>query len=217
MRQPIDKVRMQISGKATRLYASDPQKIGGLFLVDRKERIEHRRDQHGPALVRLGEVVAQDDRRLALVIVDCFPQRAVTAGGGSELAREAAQKRPTVQPTTLLRDLRPDGFLDREMREERDDVGEGFMEGEAVDAGGFGKPPVKPVQDRVRHLVNDDVVRQGGKDPACSYLFGGGLKVAEEQCLFLAAVVRVRLAKRVRVDPELIDGPVDVVLLLSFG
>ena len=49
------------------------------------------------------------------------------------------------------------------MLEERDDVGEGFVEGENVGVVRLVEARVHTVEQRVRGLVRDDVVRQAGE------------------------------------------------------
>ena len=46
------------------------------------------------------------------------------------------------------------------MLEQRDDVGEAFVEGEHVGVGRLGIAPVQAVEQRMRGLVCNDVVRQ---------------------------------------------------------
>jgi hypothetical protein len=91
--------------------------------------------------------------------------------------------------------------------EEGDDVGERFVEGEHIRVARFGEIGVQPVQERVRGLVRDDVVREAGKDQAARQVRPGVLgdrwKIAEEQGLLLGAVVGVGLPQCVRVDAKL--------------
>ena len=97
----------------------------------------------------------------------------------------------------------------REVLEQRDDVGERLVEGEHVGVARLDEAAVHAVEQRVRRLVRDDVVRQAGEDqrrPACS---SGrrppAREVAEQQRLLLRAVVGVRLAQRVRIDAQPLD------------
>ena len=98
------------------------------------------------------------------------------------------------------------------MLEQRDDVGERLVEGEHVGVARLVEAPVDAVEQRVRHLVGDDVVAQAGEDRqrrrAGSVRSDRRREVAEEERLLRRAVVRVRLAQRVRIDPQ----PRDVLL-----
>ena len=65
---------------------------------------------------------------------------------------------------------------------------------------------VHAVEQRVRRLVRDDVVREAGEHHAAGNVLGsgglGGAEVAEQQRDLVRAVVGVRLAERVRIDAE---------------
>ena len=55
-------------------------------------------------------------------------------------------------------------LLVREVGEQRGEVGEAFMEGQHVGIGRLGEVRADAVDDGMRHLVGDDVVRQAGED-----------------------------------------------------
>ena len=92
------------------------------------------------------------------------------------------------------------------MLEQRDDVGEGLVEGEHVGVARLDEAPVHAVEQRVRRLVRDDVVREAGEDECrragCCAGSAGAREVAEQQRLLLRAVVGVGLAQGVRVDAQ---------------
>ena len=50
------------------------------------------------------------------------------------------------------------------MLEQRDDVGEAFMEGEHIGIGRLDVAAMQAVEQRVRRLMRDDIVRQRGED-----------------------------------------------------
>ncbi len=60
----------------------------------------------------------------------------------------------------------PQRLRQREVLEQRDDVGERLVEGEDVRIGGLAEASVQAVEQGVRRLVRDDVVRDGGEDDA---------------------------------------------------
>ena len=72
-------------------------------------------------------------------------------------------------------------------------------------------PAVHAVEDGVRHLVRDDVVRQAGEHEAAGKLVprigGRRVEVAEQQRRFRRRIVGVLLAQSVRIDPEPLDVP----------
>ncbi len=78
-----------------------------------------------------------------------------------------------------------------------------------------------PVEEGVRHLVRHHVVRQAREDARLRDDVGVarvGLEVSEEEGLAIGAVVRVRLAKRVRVDPQAAhEGRLGVLRALCVG
>jgi hypothetical protein len=67
----------------------------------------------------------------------------------------------------------------------RNDVGKGLVEGPHVGIGRVEEAAMHPVDQRVRGLVRDDVVRQAGEDHPAGHVIGeialGGLEVAEQQ------------------------------------
>ena len=66
-----------------------------------------------------------------------------------------------------------------------------------------------PVKQRVRGLVSNDVVREAREDHAPGHvigrIFGIGVEVAEQKRDLVGRVIRILLAKRVRVHPEAAD------------
>ena len=62
-----------------------------------------------------------------------------------------------------MRDLVAQHLGQREVLEQRHDVGEGLVEGEHVGVARLAEAAVHAVEQGVRHLVRDDVVRQAGE------------------------------------------------------
>ena len=60
------------------------------------------------------------------------------------------------------------------MLQQRDDVGEGLVEGADVGVRRLQEAAVHAVEQRVRGLVRDDVVRQAGEDHAAGHVVGRG-------------------------------------------
>ena len=108
------------------------------------------------------------------------------------------------------------------MLEQRDDVGERLVEGQHVRVGRLHEVLVQAVEQRVRRLVRDDVVRQAGEDHAAGELAGGaivgGRKVAEEQARPCCGCSRRWPPQRVRVDAQPLHelvGAVDAAVALE--
>ena len=94
---------------------------------------------------------------------------------------------------------RLDQAADREDREQGDDVCERLVEGRLVGQPGLDQVRPEAVQDRMRDLVGDDVVRETRVDRLV-----GELQVAEEDAAVVPRVVGVRLRERVRDEVELV-------------
>ena len=58
-----------------------------------------------------------------------------------------------------------------EMLEQRDDIGEGFVKGQHVGIGGLPEEPVQPVEQRMRRLMGDDVVRKAAENGPARKIF----------------------------------------------
>ena len=94
----------------------------------------------------------------------------------------------------------------REVLEDGDDVGERLVEGDHVRIARVEHAAMHAVEDRVRHLVRDDVVREAGEDDAAGKLVARvgrrGVEVAEQQRRLRRRVVGVLLAQGVRIDAQ---------------
>jgi len=92
------------------------------------------------------------------------------------------------------------------MLEDGHDVGEALVEGEDVAVRGLEVARAEAVDESVRHLVCDDVVREAGEDRLAREVRAGvfvvGAKVAEEDGEEVGVVVGVRAAERVRQEAE---------------
>ncbi len=134
-------------------------------------------------------------------------QRTPQSGRASELSRELTEHvllRPDVAAGPL--NLVSEDLAEREVLEERNDIGKGLVERQHVRVRRSIEATVHAVEQGMRGLVGDDVVRQAGEDHAPRHMTSGivvrGLKVPEEQRFLCRAVVGVRLTQRVRVDAE---------------
>ena len=132
-------------------------------------------------------------------------QRRAAAGGPAELLRELREQALAVQVAARPADLALQHRRVGEVLEERHDVGERLMECVDVRVGRLVEARVDAVEQRVRHLVRDDVVRQAREDERPRGVVGvlrRDREIAEQQRLLLRAVVGVAVAERVRVDAQ---------------
>ena len=92
------------------------------------------------------------------------------------------------------------------MLQDRDDVGEAFMEGEHVGVGRHRVVLAQPVQDGMRGLVRDDVVRQRGEHDLSGQVGSGVVvrrgEVPEQQGEKVLVEVRVLADERMGIDPQ---------------
>ena len=128
--------------------------------------------------------------------------------GFAELPRQAAQKAVLVAEVAARPgDLEADQFVHGEMLEQRDDVGERLVKGQHVRVRGFLEAPMQAVEQRMRHLMGDDVAGQAGEHhrarPALHRLVRRWMEIAEQQRLLFRAVIGVVGAQRVRIDAQL--------------
>ena len=213
--EPVDQVGMQLpGGQDAGAVGRDPQQIGDAALVDRQEGVEDGGDEDRAAIVRLGQVrvvVRIGLARLPLAgllvdLADRVAERAALAGRLAELLRELAQEVLAREVAARRGDLVAQHVGEGEVLEERDEVRERLVEGEHVGIARLVEAAVHAVEQRVRHLVRDDVVGEAGEDGerrrAGSFRAHRRGEVAEEQRLLRRAVVRVRLAQRVRIDAQ---------------
>src|SRR2546423_601570 len=91
------------------------------------------------------------------------------------------------------------------MLEQRDDVGKGLVEGQHVLVNRLVEARVYAVEQGMRRLVRNDVVREAREDRGArripSILYSGR-EVSEEQRLLRRAVERVLLTQRVGIDAQ---------------
>ena len=142
-------------------------------------------------LVAFGEVVAQGP---------------ATVGSFAELLGQGTEQFRRIQSAPGLAHLEPHQLGDREVLEQRDDIGEGLVKGRYIRVRGILEAAMQAVEQGVGHLVGDDVAGQAGKHHAAAWGGGGrrrgGLEVAEQQRHLVGAVVGVLGAQRVGVDPQ---------------
>jgi hypothetical protein len=145
---------------------------------------------------------------------DRLAQPTVASRGLAELLRELAEQALAGEIAARLRDLIAQDLGEAEVLEEGDDVGERLVEGERVAVRRQEILRQRRVEQRVRRLVRDDVVREAGEhEPARQLRAGRGAhrgEVAEQERVLARAVVRVRSAEGVRVDAEPVDELVPV-------
>ena len=128
----------------------------------------------------------------------------------AELAGQLAEQVLLVaQVAARARDLVPQDLREREVLQQRDDVGERLVKGADVGVGRLQEVPVHAVEQRMRGLVRDDVVRQAGEDHAAGHVIAGvvldRLEVAEEQRDF-AAASNTRSARAAHADTRAAAG-----------
>ena len=144
------------------------------------------------------------------------PAAALSARLGAELLREREQRRVSkrvlgdrvsLQPSLCvgLAEQPGDDALEREDREESDDVGECLVEGGLVGEPWLGEARPQPVQHRVCRLVCDDVVRETGLELGATIQ----REIAEEDGAVLGRVVGVQLREGSRDQKQLVaaEGP----------
>ncbi len=196
-----------------RLDTRDAKVPVGLSAHDRHERFEDGRDEHRPQQVRIELGVVAGRAALCprqnvrieggkAVDVDARPQRGFLsrrAPGIAELAREVREQRKPARIHVRLAN-RPFHHVGvREVKEQRHEVGESFVEGGHVHVRRHEKRLTQPVEERVRRFVRDDVVAERRADQPL--LHGeargirAGVEVAEREVAALAAVARVSATK----------------------
>ena len=100
-----------------------------------------------------------------------------------ELPQQVLPARGAVVRRNLVQHIRHGEVL-----EQRDDVGERLVEGEHVGVGGLAKPAMQAIEQRVRRLVRDDVVRKArrtrdpGKSAPASHRGAGNSRTAAPSC-----------------------------------
>ena len=127
-------------------------------------------------------------------------------GGLTKLLGELAEQVLTPQIAARLAELMAQYLREGKMLEERDNVGKRFVERQHVPVARLDEARVQPVQQRVRGLVSDHVVRKAGEHHAAgkvtSRIGRRGGEIAEQQRLPFGAVVGIRLAQGMRINAE---------------
>jgi hypothetical protein len=95
---------------------------------------------------------------------DGVTQRAVVADRFAELLGQLSEHVLLRQIAASLFDLVSQGFGETEMLEQSHDVGKRFMEGENVGIGPLRETRVQAIEQGVRGLVGDNVMRQTGEN-----------------------------------------------------
>ena len=91
------------------------------------------------------------------------------------------------------------------MLEQRDDISERFMERRHVEIGPLGIAWMQPVEQGVRRLVRNDVMRDCAEDDGAAHHRAatvGSREIAKEQRDLLWIIIGVRFPQRVRIDSE---------------
>ena len=216
LREARDQLLGQVAAAAR--DARDPEQVVGAALVDGHERVEHRRHQALPAVVRLARPGDRLDgrgldllpparlRRMLLLLqgLQRHAQRSAAPRGMSELAGQTVQQALRAQLPAGPRQLVPHHVLHREVLPQRHGVGEAFGNCQRVRIDRLAPAAPHAVKDRVRGLMSDDVLRQAGEDPLSLVPVGArpALEVAEQQRPLARAEIGVRLAQCVGVDAE---------------
>ena len=177
------------------LHAADPEQILRSLSEDRQEGIEYGGNQNGATIVAFGRFCKEVWIRLA---ADILPERSMAGRACSKLLGEAAEQADAVKCPAFVLNMRKHRLGQREMREQRDNIGKGFVERETVNAGRLRIAPMQPVEHRMGRFMRDDIVRQRGEYPARTGGCMGAAKISEQQGALLPAVVRVRLPERMR-------------------
>ena len=209
--EPLREIGMDLAlRQLARAAGGDPAQVRHAGRIHLDECVEHRRDEDRAPLVRLEGLT--EDRRVgshALAVLESaepVAERVAIARCACELRGQFRQQAVGCEIAARALDLIEQKSRHREVLEDGDDVGEGLVEGDHVDVGGLEHAAVHAVEDRVRHLVGDDVVRQAAEDDAARQLVARigrrRVEVAEQQRGFRWGVVGVLLAQRVRVDAQ---------------
>ena len=214
-RQTPDQIRADAPfGQDARAAGGDSEKVARAVPVDPLEGVEDGGDENGAAVVRLDVVdvvggAGLERHPLVLLVppADHAAQRAaIPLERFAELRRELAEHRIAVNPSPARRELVLDELAEREALQQRDDIGKALVERGDVGIGVLEVTVMDRVQNRVRHLVRDDVRAQAREDEAagivCALRAIGRREVAEEQRRLVGIVVGVGVADRVRVDAQ---------------
>ena len=133
-------------------------------------------------------------------------QSRAPSGGPAELDGELSQHVFGAEIAARSRDLMPQDLGVGEVLKEGDEIGERLVKGQDVAISRLEKVALHTVEDCVRGLVGDDVVRQARERHAARHAIGGRLgtrrEVAEKQRLLVPVIIGVLLAERVRVDAQ---------------
>ena len=133
-------------------------------------------------------------------------QGAVAANGLAKLVGQFAQQILAFEAAAGARNLAAQHFWIGKMLEEGHNVGEGFVERQHVRIAGLLEPAVHAVEQGMRRLVRHNIVRQARKHNAAGKMVARigrrRRKVAKQQRLGLRAVESIRLAQRVRINPQ---------------
>ena len=197
------------------LAAGDRADLREPLQPDVEERIHHRGDQQLAARVLL-LIFRHVHVVLAGRELDRAAQRLAAHGRelGAHLLRQAEQHRLRAvprasrylaamslpSPRALRSSSAPDHIGQRKHRQQRHDVGEALVERRLVGRRRLQIAPAQAVEDRVRRLVRDDVVRQAGVDR----LAARPREVTEEYSPVVPGIERVGVREGVRGDVNLV-------------
>jgi hypothetical protein len=130
---------------------------------------------------RVGIGLARSPLAVLVHLSDGTAQRATLPDRLPELLRQLAQPVLARQIPARRRDLMPQHLGNREMLEKRHDIGEGLVKRQHVGIAGLIEAAVHAVEQRMRDLVRDDVVRETRehRQPRCGRAFRDRREVAE--------------------------------------
>ncbi len=140
------------------------------------------------------------------------PQRISLPSGSGKLRGQRGEKVVRFEVAPRFLNLVQQETGQSEVLEDGDHVGKCLVESDHVRVAGVEQTPVHAVQDRMRHLVCHDVMRQTGENQAPRQLVTRigrrGVEIAEQDRGFGRRVERILLAQRMGVDAQ----PPDVSL-----
>ena len=99
---------------------------------------------------------------------------------GGKLLREATEKAFLFERSATLLYVCVDGLRQRKMRKQRDNVGEGLMKRQTVDARGFCVAAMQAIEHCVRRFMCDDVMRQRSEYPVGPGRSVGAAEISEQ-------------------------------------
>ena len=170
--EPVGEIGMDVAVRQLAgPWVAMRNEIGGARSIEQQERAEHGRDQDRAAVMRLDDLLQRARiglarfpiRRLRPTRPSASRNAEPRPGRLAELLRKLAEQALAVQVAARPRDLVAQHARIGEMLEQGDDVGERLVEGVDIGIARLVEARMHAVEQRVRHLVRDDVVREAGE------------------------------------------------------